>query len=102
MNSPNPTDSQLPMHRRDFLKSSASFALAAGLAGGASRPLSAAERKRSMGANDRIRIGIIGCGNRGRTAHMPGIDKHLAETNFEIVGLADPWKVARAEAARPE
>lgn len=93
-----PTESSLPMHRRDFLKTSASFALATGLATGVSRPLSAAERTRSVGANDRIRIALIGCGNRGRTAHMPGIYKHLAATNFEIVGLADPWKVARAEA----
>ncbi|HRE82418.1 MAG TPA: Gfo/Idh/MocA family oxidoreductase [Opitutaceae bacterium] len=82
--------------RRDFLKTSA--ALAAGTALVGSRPLTAAERTRSIGANDRIRIGIIGCGERGRNAHMEGIYKHVGSTNFEIVGLCDPWKVARDKA----
>ena len=81
--------------RRDFVKGSA--ALAAGLA--FSGPaLTAAERARSIGANDRIRIGMIGCGDRGRTAHMQGIYKHLAATNFEIVALADPWRIHREQA----
>ena len=31
---------------------------------------------------------MIGCGDRGRTAHMQGICKHLTATNFEIVALA--------------
>lgn len=61
-------------------------------------PATAAERRRSIGANDRIRIGIIGCGDRGRNAHMRGIYKHLKETNFEVVAVADPWRVAREEA----
>ena len=83
--------------RRSFLKTSG-LALGAALTAAGTRPLTAAERTRSVGANERIRIGIIGCGNRGRTAHMPGIHQHLAATNFEIVALADPWRVARAEA----
>jgi predicted dehydrogenase len=87
-----------PMPRRDFLKTSAGLALGAALTATVSRPLTAAERSRSVGANERIRVGIIGCGNRGRTAHMPGIHRHVQATNFEIVALADPWRVARAEA----
>ena len=55
-------------------------------------------RDSSIGANDRIRIGMIGCGDRGRTAHMQGIYKHLAATNFEIVALADPWRIHREQA----
>ena len=81
--------------RRTFLKTSA--ALAAGAALG-KHPLTAAGRARSIGANDRIRIGMIGCGDRGRTAHMQGIYKHLAATNFEIVALADPWRIHREQA----
>ena len=81
--------------RRDFIKASATLAAGAALT---ARPLSAATRARSIGANDRIRIGIIGCGERGRTAHMAGIHEHLAATNFEIVALADPWRIHREQA----
>lgn len=92
---PNSPSSAPRLHlRRDFLKVGATAAAAASLA----RPLSAASRSRVVGANDRIRIGIIGCGERGRTAHMEGIYKHVAAANFEIVALCDPWRVAREQA----
>lgn len=98
MNNSHPqTTVATPVPRRNFLKTSA--ALAAGTAfSGSLVNLTAAERSRSIGANDRIRIGIIGCGERGRKAHMPGIHKFVKETNFEIVALCDPWKVARDNA----
>jgi len=81
--------------RRGFLKTSAGLAAAAYLG---PTLLTAAKRKRSIGANDRLRIGIIGCGSRGRDAHMKGIYKHVQAMNFEIVALADPWRVAREQA----
>jgi len=82
------------MTRRNLLKIVGSAATTSVL------PLSvsAATQRRSVGANDRIRIGMIGCGDRGRNAHMKGIYKHVKETNFEIVALADPWRVARETA----
>jgi predicted dehydrogenase len=82
--------------RREFLKGAS--ALAVGALAAPPFTLSAAERARAVGANDRIRIGIIGCGDRGRTAHMEGIHRHLAAMNFEIVALCDPWRVAREQA----
>ena len=61
------------------------------------RFLTAAERTRSIGANDRIRIAQIGVGSRGKGAHLEkGIIPHLAATNFEVVAIADPWKQARS------
>lgn len=81
--------------RRRFLRTSAGLAAAAT----APRFLSAAERTRSVGANDRIRIAQLGCGDRGRTAHMTGIHKHVAATNFEIVAICDPWRVSREKAS---
>jgi predicted dehydrogenase len=85
-----------PLPRRDFLKTSA--AVAAGTALATPRFLSAAERKRAIGANDRIRIAQIGVGSRGRDAHfVKGILPHLKETNFEVVAIADPWKQARED-----
>ncbi|MDO8542267.1 MAG: Gfo/Idh/MocA family oxidoreductase [Opitutaceae bacterium] len=97
MNSPSaiPTTPATLMPRRDFLKTSAGLAATATLA----RPLTAAERKRSIGANDRIRIAQIGCGNRGQSAHMTGVYKHVKETNFEYVAVADTWRVHREQAA---
>ena len=81
--------------RRDFLKTSATLAAGAALA---PRFLTAAERTRSIGANSRIRIANIGCGSRGRTAHLEkGIIPHLAATNFEVVAIADPWRKARED-----
>ena len=67
-----------PSTRRTFLKTSALAVggLAAGCATPAARPLTAAERTRSIGANERIRIGQIGCGSRGVGAHMAGIHPH--------------------------
>lgn len=53
---------------------------------------------RSIGANDRIRIGIIGCGSRGNNVFMDGVHKHAAEMNVEIVALCDPWRIAREQA----
>jgi predicted dehydrogenase len=84
--------------RRDFLKSSTSLAAGAAIAASTPRFLTAAERTRSIGANERIRIAQIGCGSRGVGTHMPSIHKHLAATNFEIVALADPYRLAREKA----
>ncbi|MBI2498084.1 MAG: twin-arginine translocation signal domain-containing protein [Opitutae bacterium] len=84
---PAPPAPALP--RRDFLKAAAGLALGTTL--GAHRILGAAERRRSFGANDRIRIGLIGCGDRGRNAHLDGIQPHAKAMNVEIVALCDPW-----------
>jgi predicted dehydrogenase len=78
--------------RRDFIKTSAVLAAGAALA----RPLSAASHRRVIGANSRIRIAQIGCGSRGKEAHLEkGILPHKDATNFEVVAIADPWKTAR-------
>jgi predicted dehydrogenase len=90
------TSSPSALPRRDFLKTSAKVAAGTALAAATPRFLTAKERANSIGANDRIRIAQIGCGSRGRGAHLEnGILPHLKETNFEVVALADPWKGAR-------
>lgn len=83
---------QKDLTRRNVLK------LAGAAAAASAFSVSADTRRRAVGANDRIRIGMIGCGDRGRNAHMKGIYKHVKETNFEIVALADPWRVSRETA----
>jgi len=72
------------MDRREFVKTSA-------FAG-----MTAASASRVMGANDRIRLGVIGTGGRG---------KYLMSTvnrigGAEWVALCDIWDVRRAEGAK--
>jgi len=71
--------------RRRFLRNAA--------AGGAALAVSAASYSRVRGANERISIGIIGCGGRGVGAHMAGVHKHAQTQNVEITAVCDPWKV---------
>src|SRR5678815_1853609 len=54
---------------------------------------------RVAGANDRISIGLIGCGERGSAAHLPGIFKHFDTQNFEVTAVCDPWKTHREKTA---
>jgi predicted dehydrogenase len=49
------------------------------------------------GANDRIRIGLIGCGGRGIDAHIPGFAK---QAGVVIVAVSDPDKDHMAQAAK--
>lgn len=81
--------------RRSFLQTAGAAATV--LAGRSA--LSAATRTRSIGANERIRIGQIGCGNRGIGAHMAGLQKHIQAMNIEVVAVCDPWRIAREKAA---
>jgi predicted dehydrogenase len=75
--------------RRDFLKSSA--ATAVGLAVWSAFP------RKILGANDRLRVGLIGCGNRG--TYLLGETLKSADLNVEIAGLCDVWKVNLEKAA---
>ena len=76
--------------RREFLRRAS--------AGAAAVAVSAGTYARAAGANDRISIGIIGCG-RGYSAHMPGVHKHGKALNAEITAVCDPWRQRRERAA---
>jgi len=67
------------MNRRTFLKSTALTAAAAGLP--------ASSWARVPGANDDIRIAVVGFGGRGKD-HIDGFRK-LASKGVRIVGLCD-------------
>jgi len=77
--------------RRQFLKTAS--------AGAAAISMSAASYARVIGANDRISIGMIGCGSRGIGAHMGGVNKHAADQNVAFTAVCDPWRLHREEAA---
>jgi predicted dehydrogenase len=52
---------------------------------------------RIIGANDRVRVGVIGFSDRFRTSLFPAFQQHAKELNFEITGLSDIWKIRREE-----
>ena len=76
--------------RRQFLRT---------VSAGAAAGLTAASYARVAGSNDRISIGIIGCGGRGFGAHMPGLHKHAKQENVEITAVCDVWRIPRERAA---
>jgi len=73
--------------------------LKAATAGSAALALSAASYSRVVGANERISIGVIGCGGRGLGSHMPGVNQHAKDQNIEITAVCDPWRLRREAAA---
>jgi len=77
--------------RRQFLVTAA--------AGATTLSMAASSYARIKGANDRISIGIIGCGDRGSEAHMPGVNRYAREQNIEITAVCDPWRIQREKAA---
>lgn len=79
------------VNRRDFIKTAA--------AGVTAMSFSARSYGRILGANERIRLGQIGCGDRGCGAHMAGVHQHDKSQNVEYVAVCDPWRVARERAA---
>jgi predicted dehydrogenase len=72
--------------RRDFVRSTFAFGLAIAL------PYS-----RVYGANERINVGLVGCGGRGRGAHVPSFEKQEGVT---IVALSDPDRQRMAGTAK--
>ncbi|MBM4090635.1 MAG: Gfo/Idh/MocA family oxidoreductase [Planctomycetes bacterium] len=66
---------------------------------GSALGFTAASFGRIPGANERISIGVIGCGGRGLGAHMPGVHAHDKQQNVEITAVSDPWRLRRERAA---
>ena len=59
--------------------------------------LSAASYRRIIGANDRVRVGVVGFSDRHRNDHIPAFLKSSQEMNFDIIAVSDIWKKRRAE-----
>jgi predicted dehydrogenase len=69
--------------RREFLKSS-------GLAAGA-LAFSASSYANVLGANDRIRFAVIGCGGMG-TGHLGSLVKRSEADNIQVVAVSDVYQ----------
>ncbi len=79
------------MSRRSFMQKST---------WSASLPLIALLPASAKGANDRLAIGIIGCGSRGQNALMEEIHQFSETENAAIAAVCDVWKQHRESAAQ--
>ena len=52
---------------------------------------------RIIGANDRVRVGVVGFSDRHRSSHIPSFMNHYKELNFDVVAVSDIWKKRREE-----
>ncbi len=87
------------MNRRDFLLSSSAGAAALSLGSLSLSASPARSRPRIPGANERIRVGIVGFADRARETLIPAFQRQAAELGFEIVAVSDLWKLRREAAA---
>ena len=79
--------------RRNFLKK-----VSAGLViGGAGLGMSAKSYGQVSGANEKVRVGIIGFSDRFKSSLLPCFMNHARELNFEFVALSDLWNRRRDE-----
>ena len=84
--------SQKLITRRDFIKTVSSGAAAAAVVS-----IPASSYVRILGANDRIRVGIVGFSDRARNSLFPAFQGSAEELNFEIVAVSDIWNRRREE-----
>jgi predicted dehydrogenase len=78
-------------NRRSFLQKT-SF-----LAGGMALGLSPSSYSRILGANDRVKVGIVGYALRSKHSLIPSFQNHAKELNMEIMAVSDIWKLRREE-----
>ena len=82
------------LSRRRFVKT-----MAAGTAGVLGSSMSARSYARILGANDRVRVGIVGFSDRARSSLIPALLAFSKEMNFEVVAVSDIWSRRREEGA---
>lgn len=80
------------LSRRDFLGKTA-----VGITGAAT-VMTAKSYGKILGANDRINIGFLGCGSRGR-GHRQMVKMSEKDKNLGVVAVCDIWKLNREKAA---
>jgi predicted dehydrogenase len=59
----------------------------------------AASANRVLGANNRLRVGIIGCGGLAQGAHIPSLMRMKEADNVEIVAVCDVYQKRLDQAA---
>src|ERR1044072_7935928 len=84
----------MPNSRRDFIKQTA--LTSTGMVIGA-HAFSAKSYNRIIGANERVRVGVVGFSDRHRSSHIPSFMNHYKELNFDVVAVSDIWNKRREE-----
>lgn len=79
--------------RRDFMKKAALGATGFVIASKAS------SYAQIVGANDRVRVGIVGYSDRCRQSLIPALLMHSKDLNFDLVAVSDIWSRRREEGA---
>ncbi|HEX4032166.1 MAG TPA: Gfo/Idh/MocA family oxidoreductase [Terracidiphilus sp.] len=85
--------SALENNRRGFLKAGAATLAATAVSWNAS------SYAQIVGANDRVRVGIVGCGDRMKQGDLPAFQTNAKDLNFQIVAVSDIWNRRREEGA---
>jgi predicted dehydrogenase len=80
-------------NRRDFMK------IGGAALAGAAVSWNAKSYARVVGANDRVGVGVVGCGDRMRGALIPAFHQNAKDMNFEFVAVSDIWSRRREEGA---
>lgn len=80
--------------RRKFIKQAA-IAAAGTYAG--TMGLSAKSYGNIIGANDRVRVGVVGFSDRFRSTLLPCFLNHQKELNFDMVAVSDLWNYRRQQ-----
>ena len=78
-------------NRRDFLKAGSVAVAATAVSWNASSYAAI------LGANDRVRVGVVGCGDRMKGSLIPAFLEHNKELNFEFAAISDLWRRRREE-----
>ncbi len=96
---PSHQKNQSAFARREFLKRSAASGLLAGVATGPARA-AAPKTSGTVGANDRIRLGLIGCGALGRGYHIPALLRMSQDKqyNIELAAVCDIYEPRKQRA----
>ena len=78
-------------NRREFLKAGSAALAATTVAWNAKSYAAVA------GANDRVKVGVVGCGDRMKSALIPSFLQQCKDMNFEFVAVSDIWNRRREE-----
>ncbi len=82
------------MKRNEFIKRSAMATAGAYLG---AMGFSAKSYANILGANDRVRVGVVGFSDRFKYSLLPAFLSSYQELNFDIVAVSDIWKIRREE-----
>ncbi len=84
----------MSVSRRNFIRQSAKASAAVYAA---TLGFSAKSYGNIIGANDRVRLGVVGFSDRFMQSLFPSFSNHYKELNFDIVAVSDLWKLRREE-----